>query len=76
MALRTSDFALLSVSGSDDELSLEASVYVFSFSFSEESSVEMSWSGSLADLEVNIMSSAINPPPPYLFLDFQFPAQE
>ena len=35
-------FALLSVSGSDDELSLEASVYVFSFSFSEESSVEMS----------------------------------
>ena len=40
--LRTSVFALLSVSGSDDELSLETSVYVFSFSFSEESSVEMS----------------------------------
>ena len=27
-------------------------MYVFSFSFSEESSAEMSWSGSLADLEV------------------------
>ena len=72
--LRTSDFALLSVSGSDDELSLEASVYVFSFSFSEESSVEMSQSGSLADLEVNVVGD--KPPPPYLFLDFQFPAQE
>ena len=51
----TSDFALLSVSGSGDELSLEASVYVFSFSFSGESSVEMSWSGSLVDLEVNVV---------------------
>ena len=30
------------LSASDDELSLEASVYVFSFSFSEESKVEMS----------------------------------
>ena len=39
--LRTSDFALLSVSGFDDELSLEALMYVFSFSFSEESSAEM-----------------------------------
>ena len=55
LALRTSDFALLSVSGSDDELSLEVSVYTFSFSFSEESSVEMSWSGSLADLEANVV---------------------
>ena len=53
--LRTSVFASLFVSGSADELSLEASVYVFSFSFSEESSVEMSQSGSLADLEVNVV---------------------
>ena len=53
--LQTSIFALLSVSGSDDELSLEASVYVFSFSFSEESSVEMSQSESLAHLEVNVV---------------------
>ena len=53
--LRTSDFALLFVSEYDDELSLEASVFVFSFSFSEESSVEMSWSGSRAELEVNVV---------------------
>ena len=38
--LRTSDFALFSVSLSDEELSLEASVYAFSFS--EESSVTLS----------------------------------
>ena len=30
-------------------------MYVFSFSFSEESSVEMSWSGSMAELEVNVV---------------------
>ena len=30
-------------------------MYVFSFSFSEESSVEMSQSKSLADLEVNVV---------------------
>ena len=30
------------ISGSDDELSLETSVYVFSFSFSEESLMEIS----------------------------------
>ena len=30
-------------------------MYVFSFSFSEESSVEMSKSGSMAELEVNVV---------------------
>ena len=49
-------------------------MYVFSFSFSEVSSVKyhsqshwLNWKG---------MSSAAKLPPPYLFLDFQFAAQE
>ena len=51
---------------------MEASVYIFSFSFSEASSVKYQshW------LNSKWMSSTTNLPPPYLFLDFQFPVQE
>ena len=51
-------------------------MYIFSFSFSEESSVK--YQSQSHWLNWKWMSSATNLPQPYLFLDFQreFPAQE
>ena len=56
------------------KLSLEASVYIFLFSFSEVSPVK--YHSQSHWLNWKRMSSATNLPPPYLFLAFQFPAQE
>ena len=50
-------------------------MYMFSFSFSEVFSVKYQ-SESLAELEVNVFGNKSASTPPYLFLDFQFPAQE
>ena len=56
------------------QLSLEASVCIFSFSFSEVFSVK--YHSQSHWLNWKWMSSVTNLPPPYLLLDFQFPAQE